>query len=50
MSGLYETIVLIAGALILSCAVAPPTEGRMPADEWQKVEIKGRFSFPFPLG
>ena len=48
MSGLYETIVLIAGALILGCAVTPPTGGHQQAEEWQKVEIKGRFSFYIP--
>lgn len=48
MSGLYEIIFLIAGTLVLGCAVAPPSGGHQQAEEWQRVEIKGRFSFSIP--
>ena len=49
MSGLCETIILTAGLLALGCAVAQPAGGgHAPTEEWQKVEVKGRFSFSIP--
>lgn len=48
MGGLSEIILLIVGASILGCTVHLPADGLPPAKDWQKVEIKGRFSFSIP--
>lgn len=48
MSGLSEIMLLLVGSLLFGCTVQLPADAPPPAQDWQKVEIKGRFSFSLP--